>query len=543
MGSLPSLLEGRQWAQLVKALDAALPDAGGDRRQLLLNRAFCYQQLGLLRKAVKVGAGNVWANVLPSLFSSSSACSEGRSAPLVTARSPRGGGAPPPPPLPPPPRCLCAPPSALLRYPGNPASCCCQSQDYEAVLADEPAHPGALLHKAKALVALRQCEVRRGGVTAAPLAVAAGRRCAWLPMLSAAARRPQGAVKAAFLDPATTGCSAVPAPIASHHPRLLAAPPSLHLPLQEAQACLEQLAEAASLSADLAVLLEGRLLAAALAKGEVRDGDKLPLLPALAPPAPPAATASAGTQTAAQAASKQGLAAGFLGAAPKAAAAKAAATGEAAAAPATPAASAGSPASPQAAGAAAPAVQQAAGAAAVRQDGGGAARTRPSRPSRAAAAAGSRPLQPEVPVDPLHQLVARTDANQGPRLPAGWLAPLALFVLLLPARSHCAASLPAACAAVPAGGQAHKHVAAGPPTIPPPGQLHLCHPALAAGVGLAVQMVNTGQCREAVALLDLLLQVRCLFSHFLCCVRLLVQRPAGMCACALRPSQLGMGSR
>lgn len=28
-----------------------------------------------------------------------------------------------------------------------------------------------------------------------------------------------------------------------------------------------------------------------------------------------------------------------------------------------------------------------------------------------------------------------------------------------------------------------------------------------AGVGLAVQMVNSGQCKEAVALLDLLLQV------------------------------------
>lgn len=65
MGSLPALLEGRQWAQLVKALDAALPAAGGDRRQLLLNRAFCLQQLGLLRKALKVGGPQMWAMCAP----------------------------------------------------------------------------------------------------------------------------------------------------------------------------------------------------------------------------------------------------------------------------------------------------------------------------------------------------------------------------------------------------------------------------------------------------------------------------------------------
>ncbi|KAI7837042.1 hypothetical protein COHA_009119 [Chlorella ohadii] len=53
MGSLQGLLEGQKWAELVKVLDAALPAAGGDRRQLLLNRAFCLQQLGLLRKALK----------------------------------------------------------------------------------------------------------------------------------------------------------------------------------------------------------------------------------------------------------------------------------------------------------------------------------------------------------------------------------------------------------------------------------------------------------------------------------------------------------
>lgn len=62
------------------------------------------------------------------------------------------------------------PPLAPAAPPGHaPALCCrcCTLQDYEAVLADEPAHPGALLLKAKALVALRQGEVRPGWLVAA----------------------------------------------------------------------------------------------------------------------------------------------------------------------------------------------------------------------------------------------------------------------------------------------------------------------------------------------------------------------------------------
>ncbi len=225
--------------------------------------------------------------------------------------------------------------------------------------------------------------------------------------------------------------------------------------LQEAQDCLQQLAAAASLSGDLAAQLEGQLLAAALADGKVKEGAKLPLLPAVLPPPAPPARASSGTQTAAQQApapAKQGLAAGFLGSAakPAAAAAKAGPAAEAAAdsaaaaaGPASPAPSGGSPAAPAASAQRAASPQQAAAGASARAAG----QARPSRPTRPGSAGGARPAQqPAVPIDPLHQLVARTDANQG--------------------------------------------------------------------VGLAVQMVNTGQCKEAIALLDLLLQVSsCIKKH------------------------------
>ena len=163
MGSLHGLLEGQKWAELVKALDAALPAAGGDRRQLLLNRAFCLQQLGLLRKALKVGGPECvpcelvegWA--LPGCFQPTN--------PAPVAASDRPGAAChraaaaacrrrlPPAVASPPICCIPAVPSMLLTL-----------QDYEAVLEDEPAHVNALLHKAKVLVALRQGEVRPGWV-------------------------------------------------------------------------------------------------------------------------------------------------------------------------------------------------------------------------------------------------------------------------------------------------------------------------------------------------------------------------------------------
>lgn len=189
-------------------------------------------------------------------------------------------------------------------------------------------------------------------------------------------------------------------------PPSAAAPPTPR-PKQEAQACLEQLSQAASLSGDLAVQLEGQMLAAALAAGEVKEGAKLPLLPPVVPPPPPVATVCTGTQTPAQAQTpaKPGLAAGFLGAAAKpgaAAARPAAAEGVPGLAP--PTAADGSPARPAAAQQ--PAAAAARASAAAREG----RPSRPSRPSRPGSAGDSRP---EAAVDPLHQLVARTDANQG----------------------------------------------------------------------------------------------------------------------------------
>lgn len=51
-----SLLASKQWTGLIRSLDAALQEAVDcDRQRLLLNRGFCLQQLGLYRKALKVG--------------------------------------------------------------------------------------------------------------------------------------------------------------------------------------------------------------------------------------------------------------------------------------------------------------------------------------------------------------------------------------------------------------------------------------------------------------------------------------------------------
>lgn len=50
-------LEKRNYSALIKQLDGALlEEEGGARLQLLLNRGFCLQQLGLFRKALKVVA-------------------------------------------------------------------------------------------------------------------------------------------------------------------------------------------------------------------------------------------------------------------------------------------------------------------------------------------------------------------------------------------------------------------------------------------------------------------------------------------------------
>ncbi|PSC68513.1 suppressor of RPS4-RLD 1-like isoform X1 [Micractinium conductrix] len=249
-------------------------------------------------------------------------------------------------------------------------------KDYEAVLEGEAGQPAALLGKAKALVALRQAE--------------------------------------------------------------------------DASACLEELLRGADLAADLALLLEAQQLAAALAAGEVKDGAKVPLLPALAPPAAaPAGTGPGAAAPAAAAATKQGFASGFFAGpaakqeqqqqqAPLAAAPAAAAEACVAAAPATaPAASAGSG---DARGGAAAGGGPSDGSKSARQLATPAAAPSPrsaGAPSAAPSKASPEP-EPEAPVDPLHQLVARTDANQG--------------------------------------------------------------------VGLAVQLVNTGACKEALALLNLLLR-------------------------------------
>ena len=55
-GSPASLLASKNWSPLIKQLDEALSTPGGaSQAQLLLNRGFCLQQLGLFRKALKVG--------------------------------------------------------------------------------------------------------------------------------------------------------------------------------------------------------------------------------------------------------------------------------------------------------------------------------------------------------------------------------------------------------------------------------------------------------------------------------------------------------
>lgn len=54
-GTPASLLASKNWSLAIKQLDQALSTPGeASQAQLLLNRGFCMQQLGLFRKALKV---------------------------------------------------------------------------------------------------------------------------------------------------------------------------------------------------------------------------------------------------------------------------------------------------------------------------------------------------------------------------------------------------------------------------------------------------------------------------------------------------------
>jgi Tfp pilus assembly protein PilF len=54
-GTPASLLASKNWSSAIKQLDQALSSPGeASQAQLLLNRGFCMQQLGLFRKALKV---------------------------------------------------------------------------------------------------------------------------------------------------------------------------------------------------------------------------------------------------------------------------------------------------------------------------------------------------------------------------------------------------------------------------------------------------------------------------------------------------------
>ncbi|EFN60188.1 hypothetical protein CHLNCDRAFT_133703 [Chlorella variabilis] len=182
--------------------------------------------------------------------------------------------------------------------------------------------------------------------------------------------------------------------------------------LEEAQECLEELGKAADLAADMAVHLEGQLLAAALAAGEVKEGAKLPLLPALAPPAPPPPPPPPAPAPAPAKPAAAGFAPGFLSApAKQPAQAMSSAAPAAAAAPPTPAGSAGSGAASSAAAALAAAAPAAGSASPLASQGGAASSGTSSAGQPAAAAAGPPPIAAGV--DPLHKLIARADAAQG----------------------------------------------------------------------------------------------------------------------------------
>ncbi len=194
--------------------------------------------------------------------------------------------------------------------------------------------------------------------------------------------------------------------------------------MQDALASLGELARCAALTADLAALLEGQQLAAGLASGDVKEGAKLPLLPVLAPPAPPPAPAPAPAAASTPAPAKPGFAPGFLSspAARQQKQREAANAGvEQPDAAAAPMALATGPAASEAAGSAAlqsPAAEPHGGtpsssssSSAATEEPTAAAPQPPGLGSRASSV-GSSPA-PSPAVDPLHQLVARSDPNQG----------------------------------------------------------------------------------------------------------------------------------
>ena len=60
-GTPAGLLASKNWGSLIKQLNEALSTPGGaSQAQLLINRGFCLQQLGLYRKALKVGRMAGW---------------------------------------------------------------------------------------------------------------------------------------------------------------------------------------------------------------------------------------------------------------------------------------------------------------------------------------------------------------------------------------------------------------------------------------------------------------------------------------------------
>jgi hypothetical protein len=361
------------------------------------------------------------------------------------------------------------------------------------VLAAVPQHPAALLNKAKVHVALKQLEVHP---SAAPAAASAAPCWRLLQLVR--------------VQPASSRHHVLPAPPATR---------CLSLLVQEAQECLGLLAQEAALTADMAVLLEGHLLAAALAAGEVKEGAKLALLPALisptavaAPPLAPPQAAAAATGGAAAVKPASGFALGFFGKATPAAPA-AAATG-----PNTPGASeaSSSPQPPAAAAADGSKSAQRSGEAS-RQAAAAGSSSSASRPAGAGAAGAAAVTG----VDPLNQLVARTDANQGG--PAHAQLPLCCEGASLYRHISGCCGAPGGCLGL------------APPPAPspaPPRPAHLaCLFLASAGVGLAVQMVNSGSCGEAVALLDLLLQVPP--ASLPKCLPFFLPRPCVLCAVAV----------
>lgn len=130
-GALAAHLEKRNYSALIKQLDGVLGEAqGGARLQLLLNRGFCLQQLGLFRKALKVwlGAGTCGECVQGhSPFRLSESASKAIDRAQIT------------------PSCATAglPPALPLVLCHRPQGECCQSTGPS--MSGRPPHPAAML--------------------------------------------------------------------------------------------------------------------------------------------------------------------------------------------------------------------------------------------------------------------------------------------------------------------------------------------------------------------------------------------------------------